>query len=290
MGCATRRKPPLDNMDTHLSLEKFDPLSIAREYVRLSRGRGRISPREYVQYGVYDPALSDDEKSCAHILERAGLPAPPTLAVIDTTDRIFPGTRTISTGRELRELLVSHCRAGMPVFAKRNQAVMSYGAFIVDAAEPDWMHLDGEGWMEYDACFGAFIGTEPYLLQPVQRNHPYLSRYTDRLATVRVYLLRTDTGVKLPFAVLKMASPEHVADAFWRPGNPCVRRRYREPDRSAPRGPGMHWGPRTTRRIQTPARGLSERHCPCGIASSGWCATVPTSSHPFDTSPWTSRS
>ena len=22
------------------------------------------------------------------------------------------------------------------------------------------MHFDGEGWMEYDACFGAFIGTE----------------------------------------------------------------------------------------------------------------------------------
>ena len=40
-----------------------NPLSIAREYIRLSRGRGRISPREYVQFGVYDPSLSDDEKS-----------------------------------------------------------------------------------------------------------------------------------------------------------------------------------------------------------------------------------
>ena len=225
-----------------------NPLSIAREYVRLSRGRGRLSVPEYVQYGVYDPSLSDDEKSrflsealhwpiahrcnditwqaatedkwlCAQILERAGLPAPPTLAVIDTTDRTFPRTRTIRTGRELRELLVSHCRAGVPVFCKPNRAVGSYGAFVVDAAEPNRLHLDGEGWMEYDACLGELIGAKPYLVQPVQRNHPFLSRYTDRLATVRVYLLRADSGVKLPFVVLKMAAPEHVADNYWRSGN-----------------------------------------------------------------------
>ena len=160
-----------------------------------------------------------DKWLCAQILERAGLPAPRTFAVIDTTDRTFPATQTIRTGRELRELLVSHCRAGMPVFCKPNRALASYGAFVVDAAEPDRMHLDGEDWMEYDACLGEFIGTEPYLVQPVQRNHPFLSRYTDRLATVRVYLLRTDAGVKLPFAVLKMAAPEHVADNYWRSGN-----------------------------------------------------------------------
>ena len=73
--------------------------------------------------------------------------------------------------------------------------------------------------MGYDACLGEFIGTEPYLMQAVQRNHPFLTRYTGSLATVRVYLLRTDAGVKLPFAVLKMAAPEQVADNYWRSGN-----------------------------------------------------------------------
>ena len=64
-----------------------------------------------------------------------------------------------------------------------------------------------------------FIGGHCYVVQPVQRNHPSVARYTERLATVRVYLLRTDSGVKLPFAALKMAAPGHVADNYWRPGN-----------------------------------------------------------------------
>ena len=34
-----------------------------------------------------------------------------------------------------------------------------------------------------------------------------------------MYLLRTDSGVKLPFAALKMAASQHVADNYWRPGN-----------------------------------------------------------------------
>ena len=39
------------------------PISIAFEYLKLYRGRGKLNLPEYVRYGVYDPALSKGERS-----------------------------------------------------------------------------------------------------------------------------------------------------------------------------------------------------------------------------------
>ncbi|MYE10093.1 MAG: hypothetical protein F4X99_00205 [Gammaproteobacteria bacterium] len=245
----TERKPPLTRYLQHaVANSGRSPFSLAREYIGLSRGRGRLTLQEYVQYGVYDPSLGDDERSrflteklhwpivrrcndiawqaatedkwlCAQLLERAGLPQPPILAMIDTTERTFPGTRTIRSDREFGEFVRGSCRDGTALFCKPSHGLASYGAFVVDGAERDRLHVEGEGWMAYDACFAELIGGHCYVVQPMQRNHPSLARYTERLATVRVYVLRTDSGVKLPFAALKMAAPEHVADNYWRPGN-----------------------------------------------------------------------
>ena len=245
----TARKPPLTRYLQHAVVTSGrSPLSIAREYIGLSRGRGRLTLQEYVQYGVYDPSLSDDEKSrflserlhwpivrrcndiawqaatedkwlCGQLLERAGLPQPPLLAMIDTTARTFPGTRTIRSAREFGDFVRGRCRDGTALFCKPNHGLASYGAFVVDGAEDDRLHVHGEGWMAYDACFTELIGGNCYVVQPVQRNHPSIARYTDRLATVRVYLLRTDADLTLPFAALKMAAPGHIADNYWRPGN-----------------------------------------------------------------------
>ena len=245
----TERKPPLTRYLQHaVATSGRSPFAIAREYIGLARGRGRLTLQEYVQYSVYDPSLSDDERGrflterlhwpivrrcndiawqaatedkwlCGQLLERAGLPQPPILAMIDTTGRAFPGTRKIRTEREFGEFVRGCGREGTPLFCKPNHGLASYGAFVVDGVERERLHVHGEGWMAYDACFPEFIGGHCYVVQPVQRNHPALARYTERLATVRVYLLRTDAGVKLPFAALKMAASEHVADNYWRSGN-----------------------------------------------------------------------
>lgn len=240
--------PPSIQYITHAVAESGrNPLSIAREYIALARGRGRLTLPEYVQYGVYDPSLSPDDRSrfiseslhwpivrrcndvtweaatedkwlCAQILDRAGVRVPPTLAVIDMSDRTFPGTRTVRTAGELRDLLMAHCRRDASVFMKPNRGIWSVGAFVVSAAESDRVHVASEGWMGYDVCLSEFIGGECYLAQEVLVNHPFLARYTDRLATVRVYMLRTEGGVTLPFAALKVAAPDQVADNYWRPG------------------------------------------------------------------------
>lgn len=224
------------------------PFSMAREYVRLARGRGRITLREYVQLGVYRTALGDEDRTrfvsealcwpiahrcndvtwqaatedkwlCAQLLDRAAAPTPPILAVIDTSGRTFPGTRTIRTAGALAELVSAGCRDGASLFCKPNRGLASFGAFVVDAAEADRLHVAGEGWTTYDACLRDLIGDECTLVQPVQRNCAFLADRTPRLATVRVYLLRTDAGVEMPFAVLKMAARNHIADNYWRPGN-----------------------------------------------------------------------
>ena len=241
-------KPPATRLLTHAVAESGrNPLSIAREYLRLARGRGRLTLPEYVQYGVYAPSLSHDDKSrfisealhwpmvrrcndvtfeaatedkwlCAQILDRAGIRIPPLLAVIDTTGRTFPGTRTVRAARELRDLLVSHCQGDGAVFMKPNRGLASFGAFAVSAAESERLHVVGEGWMSYDLCLAEVIGDECYVAQELLHNHPFLARYSDRLATVRVYMLRTDSGVRLPFAALKVTAPDQVADNYWRPG------------------------------------------------------------------------
>ena len=242
-------KPPLTQYLQHAVIASGrNPLSMAREYLKLPRGRGRVTLQEYVQFAMYKASFNDDDRSrflsealhwpitraccdmtwqattedkwlCAQILGVAGLPVPPTLAVIDKADRTFPGTRTLRSAPQLGDLVYSHCRDERSLFCKPNCGIASFGTFIVTEAEPSRLYVDGEGWMDYDACLHEFVGNETYLLQPLQRNHPLVGRYTDRLATVRVYVLRSDAGVKLPFAILKMAAPEHSADNFWRPGN-----------------------------------------------------------------------
>jgi hypothetical protein len=64
-----------------------------------------------------------------------------------------------------------------------------------------------------------FMGAAAFLLQRVERNHAAIARFADALATVRICLLRTGDGVKIPFAALKPPAGGNVADNFWRDSN-----------------------------------------------------------------------
>ena len=223
------------------------PLEMAREFVRLNRGCGKLTWPEYVQYGVYDKtryspedqakfitntlhwpitrvccdmtwqATTEDKWLSAHILAQSGIRVPETLAAIDKSERDYPATRKISTAEQLRDLVTS--QDVLPLFGKEIRGICSFGAFLVVDADKDALLLKGQGWLSYDACMEQVVGTTPYLLQPFERNHGFFDRYTDSLATVRVCVLISDDGIKIPFAILKLPSRENVADSFWRPGN-----------------------------------------------------------------------
>lgn len=223
------------------------PLELAREYARLHFGRGKLTLEEYVQYGVYDLArhdaseqsrfvtnnlhwpitrsccdmtcqsVTEDKWLCASILRQGGAPTPETLAVIDRGSRVYPGTRKISTADELRAFATAE--GALPLFGKENRGTCSFGAFLISEADENRVRLEGEGWMDYAALVDEFIGSTPYILQPLVRNHSFFDRFTQSLATIRVCILLSDDVVKIPFAVLKLPSSGNVADSFWRPGN-----------------------------------------------------------------------
>jgi Sugar-transfer associated ATP-grasp len=223
------------------------PLDMMREFIRLNRGCGKLTWPEYVQYGVYDKtrygpedqarfitntlhwpitrvccdmtwqATTEDKWLCGHILARSAIRVPETLAVIDKSERAYLATRKISTAEQLRDFMTS--QDVLPLFGKENRGICSFGAFLAVAADENAILLKGQGWLSYDACMERFVGATPYLLQPLQRNHSFFDRYCDSLATVRVCVLISEVGIRIPFAILKLPSRENVADSFWRPGN-----------------------------------------------------------------------
>ncbi len=223
------------------------PMSLVREFLRLRRGRGKLTFPEYVQYGVYDSArvgseertrfiannlhwpitrtccdmtfqaVTEDKWLCSKTLSRSDIPVPETLAVIDCGHRTYPGTRKISTVDELREFSTSP--DALPFFAKENRGTCSWGAMLALEADAERIHIRNEGWIEYRTLLDERMGQTPYLLQRVERNHAFLDRYVDALATVRLCILLSDDGIEFPFAVLKLPSGKHIADNFWRPGN-----------------------------------------------------------------------
>lgn len=242
-----RKKPPIGAYLQHAARKSGrSPIALSLEWTKLHRGRGRLTLPEYVQYGVYGSEYSPEDQGrfitntlhwpithlccdmtwqgttedkwlCAHILGRSKVPVPQTLAVIDKTDRVYLNTRKISTPDELRDFALA--QNGAPFFGKENRGIASFGAFLALEAERDRLHLKGEGWVDYASCMNELIGATPYLLQTLQRNHSFFDQYTDNLATVRLCILVTDAGVKIPFSVLKVPSRENVADSFWRAGN-----------------------------------------------------------------------
>jgi len=222
-------------------------MDLAREFFRLHRGPGKLTWPEYIQFGVYDKtrysqedqsrfitntlhwpithvccdmtwqAATEDKWLCAHILARSAVRVPKTLAVIDTTERTYPETSTISTAKKLRDFMMR--RDVLPLFGKENRGICSFGAFVALEADKEAVLLKGEGWLKYETFMDQFVGATPYLLQRLESNHSFFDRYTDALATVRMCILMSKDGIKIPFAILKIPSRDNVADSFWRPGN-----------------------------------------------------------------------
>ncbi len=218
------------------------------EYLKLLRGPGRMTLPEYVQYGIYDPALyyeerrrfitntlhwpithqccdmtwqatTEDSWLCARILEGSGIFTPQTLAVIDRTERTYPSIRTIRTPSEFRDVAIAHVQDGAAIFGKENRGVSGFGTLLIREAEMERLHLEGEGWFSYEDCLDKLIGGAAYILQAFERNYVFFDRYTNYLATVRLSLLLPRETLKPPFAILKLPSVGHNSDHFWRKGN-----------------------------------------------------------------------
>ena len=148
--------------------------------------------------------------------DRAAAPTPPTLAVIDTNGRSFPGTRATRTGRGVRRAVAR----GLPGWR-----------VPVLQAQPGDRQLRrvrrgrSRGRPAARRVRGLDVVRRVRSGPDRRRTHPRAARAAQLrvprppwLATVRVYLLRAE----MPFAVIKMAARGNVAHNYWRPGNlPC---------------------------------------------------------------------
>lgn len=222
-------------------------IDLAMEFRKLNKSIGRLPLPEYIQYRVYEKdklsheeqerfisnglhwpitraccdmtwqALTEDKWLCSNFLKETDINIPYTLAVIDKTDRLYPNTIKIETAEQLSHFMTSE--GVLPCFGKEMRGICSFGAFLVDKAEKNQLHLTNIGWMDYDTFLNDYIGDTPYLIQNLQKNHSFFADMTGNLATIRVCILISQSDIKIPFAVLKLPAAGQLADSFWRPGN-----------------------------------------------------------------------
>lgn len=220
---------------------------IQREFRRMARSHSRLNMVEYIRHGLYRHDDFSDQQRAAYIsndlhwpithacnnrlwagaaedkvlagtlLSAGGVPIPPTLAVIDTSARLYPGLAKISTPESLRDLVLDHISGGL--FGKIVDGMVSFGAFRIEAADATHIVCAGQPPMGYETFLKDFVGKNAYLIQANLANHPDIAPYASALATVRMVNMVTDDDVYCPLAIIKLPQGENIADAFWRPGN-----------------------------------------------------------------------
>jgi hypothetical protein len=226
---------------------KKSGLQIVKEIWQLSRGPGRLPPSDYFFYQLYDDkkypmsekrrfisdsmhwkvvyeisdrrweALVEDKWICYDLLRHNGFSVPRTVAVIDQSIRSFGPERKISSPAMLREFLVG--LNSFPLFAKVNYGLGSYGAFVIDGVDGDYILLRQSEPMSFDQLFEKVIGSRTFLVQEFIENHPAIRAFSKYVATVRAVNLVKPNAVSTLYTLLKIPSATSIADNYWRPGN-----------------------------------------------------------------------
>jgi hypothetical protein len=243
----TSKKPLLLSEETATAIRKnqIKPLELARELWSVYRGPGQLFPTEYFQFNLSDPncsegdklrfasavlhpdflkvacnpkwdALTEDKWACYALLGSQHLPHPETLAVIDRSVRSFGTCPKLASADDLTAFLSS---APMPIFAKANTGLGSFGAFVISAYEDRLVRLNGGTAMSASALLADVIGDRTFLLQRVVGNHPDIAAFATGLATIRTVNLVDTNSVRVPFTLLKIPAGGNVADNYWRTGN-----------------------------------------------------------------------
>jgi hypothetical protein len=217
------------------------------DFSRLSRSDAKITISEYIRWGLfYEDRYTEEQRAqfisnqlhwpIAHacnergwssaaedkilastILNAGGVSTPETLAVIDTSGRLYPGVQKISTPEALRDLILS--LDDKKLFGKIVDGMVSFGAFSIYDADQTHVSCAGQAPLTYADFMTFFLGDNPYLLQKKLENHEDIAPYCSALATVRMVNLVRDSGIDCPVAVISMPQGDQIADTLWRKGN-----------------------------------------------------------------------
>jgi hypothetical protein len=213
---------------------------LQKEVTEVASSVGQLTKLEYAQYRMYEldkkqrrEFISDwlhwqidsvtgdsdwgprtvNKAECTSVLNEAAIPTIPVTALVDPSQPAGGGA--ITSASELEELLAS---AELPLFAKPNQLLGSFGAFRIDSFSNGVATINGSDSMTSDELLSAMGGIS-YLLAPVMRNHPDIADFAEALATIRTVNFVKNGEVQLVASVFKIPVAGNIADNFWRDGN-----------------------------------------------------------------------
>jgi hypothetical protein len=222
-------------------------MQIMRDFKVMAASHSRLNLVEYVRHGLFDPnhhdadaralfisndrhwdithacnnqgwsTVAEDKMLAETILKAGGVPVPETVAIIDTSPRVYPGVRKITNADDLRDLVLSDLGDGL--FGKIVDGMVSFGAFRIDSADATHLTCAGKSPVTYAAFMDNFVAGNAYVVQRKLSNHADFAKYCSSIATIRMVNLLTDEGVYVPISIIKLPQGDNIADAFWRPGN-----------------------------------------------------------------------
>ena len=221
------------------------------DMLSLALGPGKLKPRDYYYYGLYDDArfsdeakrafiglraqrkihlkcsardwwaLAHDKLVCYAVLRGLGVPTPKTVA-------LYHAQRNFADVPVLRDAgtLADRLRGDMPYpfFSKPVTGKWSVGSVLVesfDAAGDTLVFSNGAtlGVDDFVAAVGRFA-KDGYLFQEPLKPHPALAMICgERVSTARILVALGKDGADILHAIWKIPVGDNAADNFWREGN-----------------------------------------------------------------------
>jgi hypothetical protein len=230
--------------------EKYGAIVMA--YAKLAIGPGKLSFRDFLRLGLYDPALREATDVNAFVGQRRnrdlcvainyrhdwlgllsnkvaalsylaayGFPTIPFAALY--APGVSAGGPAVLGGRAaLRDFLAR--RELYPLFGKPVEGLQSLGTIGLRSLAADGQFIetsDGEA-MPVDRFIDDIEQHYPagYLFQPMARPHEKIAALCgEKLACVRLITGLTEDGPRVLRGCWKIPSGANVADNYWRPGN-----------------------------------------------------------------------
>lgn len=223
------------------------PFAIAFDFLKLRKRRGKLKLYEYMLYELYDTkswteedrgrfiaahmhwfvthtcnnrewwAVTEDKWLSSVYLKQNGVPIPENIAVFNRGAQLYPDVPKLQNAQDLKTFFAT-CKT-YPLFAKPIGGMWSAGAMRILSHTQTHVLLDGGDAVTYEDLADTVFADQPYLFQACLKPHGFFDGITDATATVRCVNIIPDSGLKVPFTLLKLPMNGNIADNFWRPGN-----------------------------------------------------------------------
>lgn len=227
------------------------PFRQFKEMLLLSRGKGRIIQDEYYSSGLYDPALSWDEKKAyvgvrgswklnewlspsvltgmqtfvankvmyTSLIRQLGFRTTETQAVV-SNQRRFGNIPALASEADIRRFLQTEAR--FPLFGKPQSYSGSFGSALLQRLEGDEIVLGDDRRIPVEAFCREILAEygEGYLLQSALEQHKVLDDVTGKaVGTIRIVTVRPEVLPVTLYALWKIPSPKAMSDNFWQEGS-----------------------------------------------------------------------